>query len=124
MIDGIGTDIVRISRMKAALGRRGDALAQRLLAPIELPAFSDHPDPARFLSKRFAVKEAVLKALGTGLRGGIRWHDINVGHDDLGKPLLVLSGEAGRRLGGRRCHLSVSDEQDYALAFVIIESES
>jgi len=124
MIDGIGTDIVRIARIQAALGRRGDALAQRLLAPMELPVFSRHTDPARFLAKRFAIKEAVLKALGTGLRGGIRWHDISVGHDDLGKPLLVLSGEAGRRLGLRRCHLSVSDEQDYALAFVIIESES
>lgn len=124
MIDGIGTDIVRIARMQAALGRRGDALAERLLAPAELPAFADHPDPSRFLAKRFAIKEAVLKALGTGLRGGIRWHDISVDHDDLGKPLLALSGEAGRRLGPRRCHLSVSDEQDYALAFVIIESES
>ena len=124
MIDGIGTDIVRIARMQAALGRRGDALAHRLLAPVELPAFSDHPDPARFLAKRFAVKEAVLKALGTGLRNGIRWHDISVEHDHFGKPLLALSGEAGRRLGVRRCHLSVSDEQDYALAFVIIESES
>lgn len=124
MIDGIGTDIVRIARMQAALGRRGDALAERLLAPAELPAFADHLDPSRFLAKRFAIKEAVLKALGTGLRGGIRWHDISVLHDDLGKPLLALSGEAGRRLGSRRCHLSVSDEQDYALAFVIIESES
>ncbi len=124
MIDGIGTDIVQIARMKAALGRRGEALAQRLLAPEELPAFSGHPDPARFLAKRFAIKEAVLKALGTGLRGGIRWHDIRVRHDDLGKPQLALSGEAGCRLGARRCHLSVSDEQDYALAFVIIESES
>lgn len=124
MIDGIGTDIVRIARMQAALGRRGNALAQRLLAPAELPAFSGHADPSRFLAKRFAIKEAVLKALGTGLRGGIRWHDISVAHDDLGKPLLTLDGEAGRRLGTRRCHLSVSDEQDYALAFVIIESES
>ncbi|MCK5874600.1 MAG: holo-ACP synthase [Alcanivoracaceae bacterium] len=124
MISGIGTDIVRIARMQAALGRRGDALAQRLLAPVELPAFSGHPDPARFLAKRFAIKEAVLKALGTGLRGGMRWHDISVDHDHLGKPLLALRGEAGRRLGVRRCHLSVSDEQDYALAFVIIESES
>lgn len=123
MIEGIGTDIVQVARIRAALSRRGEALIARLLAPSERDHCAGHPDPSRFLAKRFAAKEALLKALGTGLRG-MSWHDIQVRHDALGKPLLVLSGEAARLLGQRRCHLSVSDEQDYALAFVIIESES
>ena len=123
MIEGIGTDIVQVARIRAALARRGEALMVRLLAPSERDRCAGHPDPSRFLAKRFAAKEALLKALGTGLRG-MSWHDIRIENDELGKPLLMLSGEAARRLGRRRCHLSISDEQDYALAFVIIESES
>jgi holo-[acyl-carrier protein] synthase len=123
MIEGIGTDIVQVARIRAALARRGEALITRLLAPSELDRCAGHPDPSRFLAKRFAAKEALLKALGTGLRG-MSWHDIRIDNDNIGKPLLVLSGEAARLLGRRRCHLSLSDEQDYALAFVIIESES
>lgn len=124
MIVGIGTDIVDVGRIEAMLGRRGEALAQRLLSATELDAFKVHPAPARFLAKRFAAKEAALKALGTGLRNGIRWADISVAHDALGKPGLCLDGAAQQRaesLGVSACHLSVSDEQRYAVAFVILE---
>lgn len=124
MISGIGTDIVQLDRMRAALDRRGDALARRLLADDEWQRYQTHPDRARFLSKRFAAKEAALKALGTGLRNGISWHDVSVANDANGKPRLCFSGVAGQLVAASRCHLSISDEQDYALAFVIIESES
>src|SRR5690606_6489296 len=124
VIVGIGTDIVDVGRIEAMLGRRGEALAQRLLSATEFDAFKAHPAPARFLAKRFAAKEAALKALGTGLRNGIRWADISVAHDALGKPALCLDGAAQHRadaLGVTISHLSVSDEQRYAVAFVIIE---
>ena len=124
MIVGIGTDIVDVGRIDAMLARRGEALAQRLLSAAEFDAFKVHPAPARFLAKRFAAKEAALKALGTGLRNGMRWADISVVHDALGKPALRLEGAAQQRagsLGVSACHLSVSDEQRYAVAFVILE---
>jgi holo-[acyl-carrier protein] synthase len=124
MITGIGTDIVEIERMRAAWARRGDGLALRLLSESERLALSSQTDPARFLAKRFAAKEALLKALGTGLRRGVRWTDISVDNDADGKPLVTLSGEAGRLAGDRRCHLSLTDERHYAVAFVIIESAS
>ncbi|MCC1495612.1 holo-ACP synthase [Alcanivorax sp. 1008] len=124
MITGIGTDIVQLSRIASALARRGDSLARRLLADSEWQRYQTHSDPVRFLGKRFAAKEAALKALGTGLRQGIRWHDVAVTNDGNGKPSLTFSGVAGKIMVANRCHLSISDEQDYALAFVIIESES
>jgi holo-[acyl-carrier protein] synthase len=124
MISGIGTDIVQLERIHAALRRRGDGLARRLLADSEWQGYQQHVAPARFLAKRFAAKEAALKALGTGLRHGIRWHDVAVSNDSDGKPQLLFTGRAEQILAGRRSHLSISDEQDYALAFVIIESIS
>ena len=124
MIIGIGTDIVQLDRIRSALGRRGDALARRLLADSEWQHYQRRTDQVRFLAKRFAAKEAALKALGTGLRQGIRWHEVSVINDELGKPALIFSGVAGKIVAASRCHLSISDEQDYALAFVIIESES
>lgn len=128
MIVGIGTDIVQLSRIRAALARRGPALARRLLDDHEWIAWqryaADASAAGRFLGKRFAAKEAALKAMGSGLRGGLRWQDIGVRHSDAGQPLLQLSGAATMPWQHYRLHLSISDEQDYAFAFVIIESTS
>jgi holo-[acyl-carrier protein] synthase len=124
MIVGIGTDIVAIERIRKALSRRGEALAARLLSEDEFQDFVRHVNPERFLAKRFAAKEAALKALGTGLRHGLRWSDIAVGHEPDGKPVLHFSGRAAALAAAHRSHLSISDEQDYAVAFVIMESES
>lgn len=124
MIVGIGTDIIEVARIEQLLGRRGQAFAQRLLADSEMPGFEQHQYPARYLAKRFAAKEATLKALGTGLRNGIRWTDIRVDHDALGKPLLSLHGEALRhyqQLAASSSHISLSDEQHYVVALVILE---
>lgn len=124
MILGIGSDIMEVTRMEAALKRRGWPLAQRLLALEEQAEWEEAVDQARFLAKRFAAKEAVLKALGTGLRDGLRWRDIYVDHDRRGKPYARLRGVAVRRmdeLGGRRCWLTLSDERAYVLAFALIE---
>ena len=127
MILGIGTDIAHIHRLEAALGRRGARFAERLLGPRELERLGQAPRPAAYLAKRFAAKEAFVKALGTGLRQGMRWTDIEVVNDALGRPSLVLSGKArelANAAGVSGIHLSLSDEQDLAVAFVVLEGRA
>ena len=125
MIYGIGTDIVATGRVSAALEKFGERFAARILAPEERTEFAAHQSPARFLAKRFAAKEAFAKALGTGIRHPATLHNIRVGHDSLGKPSLlfdpVLAVDLEQR-GICNHHLSLSDEQDMAVAFVILES--
>ena len=122
MILGIGTDLISVERIAAALGRHGTRLAQRLLAEGELSHFRGLRQPAPFLAKRFAVKEAAAKALRSGIGGGLRWCEFELLHDDRGAPLLRLHGmaaERARALGVRSCHVSLADERGRALAFVI-----
>lgn len=124
MIFGIGTDIVSIHRIAAALARHGEAFAQRILAPQEWDGFVANAQPARFLAKRFAAKEAFSKALGTGMRAPVTWRNISVVHDELGKPLLNFDPELAAVLGRhaiRSHHLSISDEKEMAAAFVVLE---
>ena len=123
MIYGIGTDIVEIARMQAGLERHGERFARKLLAPAEHAEFGATKRPACFLAKRFAAKEATVKALGTGMRDGIKLADIAVAHDSAGKPVLTCTGYTlalMQRLGINESHLSLSDERDYAVAFVIL----
>lgn len=125
MIVGVGTDLLAVARMRAACARRGEALAARLLHPDELRLMQSKEDPPRWLAKRFAAKEALLKALGTGLRQGLSWQDMAILPDELGRPDVTWHGAALVRLehlGGCRTHLSISDEDDYVLAFAVIES--
>lgn len=124
MIFGIGTDIVEVARIEDSLARFGDAFAQRILNEREWLAFSQSQTQARFLAKRFAAKEAFAKALGTGLRAPATFQNIEVTHDDMGKPMLDLAPELQAvldRQGIRYAHLSVSDEKALAAAFVVLE---
>lgn len=126
MIAGIGTDLVQIDRIAAALART-PRLAQRILRPKELAGFEASQDQARYLAKRFAAKEAAVKALGTGIGRGVSWQHLEIAHDALGKPGLQLSGGAQTRaleLGISRLHLSYSDEQQLVVAFVVAEQDS
>ncbi len=120
MIFGIGTDIVEIQRIESALTRFGERFAQRLLGEAELAQFREFAQPSRFLAKRFAAKEAVAKALGTGFRHGIALDQITVANDDSGKPIVKLAGAAKNFASENRVstiHLSLSDERHYAVAF-------
>ena len=122
MIIGIGTDLVLVSRIQAALGRRGARFAARILTPAELQRFNAHAQPARYLAKRYAAKEAILKALGTGLAKGMSWQHMQIDNDADGAPQVSLSGVALQRLqqgGGGRMLLSLSDEREQALAFAL-----
>ncbi len=124
MIFGIGTDIVSTPRIAAAWARHGEAFARRILAPQEWERFAADTHPARFLAKRFAAKEAFAKALGTGIRPPVTWHNIRVVHDELGKPMLDFAPALADLLARHAIcshHLSISDEKDMAAAFVILE---
>lgn len=122
MVVGIGTDIVQIDRIRRTYERHGRHFAERILTPNELSIFDGKKSPEAYLAKRFAAKEAAAKALGTGI-GSISWQDIEVSNDDAGAPLLTLHGSALERkvkLGAESILLSLSDEQDFAVAFVVL----
>jgi len=126
MIFGIGTDIVTVARIEAACTRHGAAFAKRILSDRELTEYAAQAHPARFLSKRFAAKEAFAKATGQGLRHPVSLSRITVSHDELGKPIFQFDTELSahlQQLGITRHHLSISDERDTAVAFVILEGE-
>lgn len=124
MIWGVGTDIVAIERVRNAWLRHGDKLAQRILTAEELMAFEcARADRVAFLARRFAAKEAAAKALGTGFWEGVGLRCLEVAHDQCGKPELRLLDSAARRseaLGIKEIHLSLSDEREYAVAFVVM----
>ena len=124
MIYGIGTDIVAVGRIEKALHRYGDRFARRILATVEWDEFIASAQRPRFLAKRFAAKEAFVKALGTGMRHPATWRNINVTHDALGRPGFGLEPELAQALAIRNIrshHLSISDEVEMVVAFSILE---
>ena len=125
MIVGIGTDIVEIERVRDSVARLGDAFAKRILTQREFEIYSTSVQSVRYLAKRFCIKEAAAKALGTGIGRGISWQNFQVSNDDLGAPMLELTDGAAERLGalgGDKVWVSVSDEVKYATAVVMLES--
>lgn len=123
MILGIGNDLADSRRFEKSLQKIGDRLAQRILTDHEYAGFCSAGQPAVFLAKRFAIKEAVAKALGTGFRQGVSWRDISLHHTELGQPEIRLSGAAQRRLEllrGTTVHVSLSDEGHLVCAFAVI----
>jgi holo-[acyl-carrier protein] synthase len=123
MIVGIGVDLVSIERIERLLQRFGDAFAKKVLSDAELTEFEKQKHPARFLAKCFAAKEAAVKALGQGFRKGMTLHDISVNYDEQGKPNLDWLGAAKQQFvqKANQAHLSISDETDTAIAYVILE---
>lgn len=124
MIYGIGTDIVQVSRMEENLAKHGERFAERILAESELHRYQDQARPAQFLAKRFAAKEATAKAFGTGFRDGLSLRHIVVVNDENGRPMLEFSDmaeELARKFQIKQSHISLSDEPNYAVAFVILE---
>ncbi len=124
-IFGVGTDIVAVARIDAAWRRFGKRFPQRILSVAELDEFSRKSDPVKFLAKRFAAKEAFSKALGTGMRMPMAWRRMGVGHDRHGRPLIECDprlAEYMLRRGVGASHISIADEHDHALAFVVLEA--
>ena len=124
MIYGIGTDIVSLKRIIRLNKKFGLAFAQRILSPEELLEFPQAGRPVNYLAKRFAAKEAFAKAVGTGIRGAVSFRNIGISHNAKGKPELFFAPALTKWLkeqGIRSCHLSMSDEEDTVMAFVIAE---
>ncbi len=127
MIYGVGTDLIEVARIARALERHGERFAARILCEPELSRFRAHRNPAHYLAKRFAAKEAFSKALGTGLRAPANWHGLWVVNQESGQPHLEFSAALAALLekrGVRRAHVSLSDERDMASATVILEGDA
>jgi len=125
MIYGIGVDLVKVARIEAVLARFGDRFLERVFTEREITYCRDKPGAAAGFALRFAAKEAFSKALGVGLRkSGIRWREVEVIPNPLGKPELSVSGRAAAlcaEAGVTGMHLSLTDEDRRALAVVILE---
>lgn len=124
MIYGIGTDLVKPSRITRSLEKYGERFARRLLSEWEWEDYLNNNQPAMFLAKRFAAKEALSKAIGTGLRPPVTLTNIAITHDSLGRPYFEFHPELATLIkneGITHHHLSISDELNLATAFVILE---
>lgn len=125
MIAGVGVDMIELPRIRRALARHGTRLCKRILSPDERQAA--HADRVSYLAGRFAAKEAALKALGTGLRGGMRWHSVEILAVPGGAPRLRTSGAASNRLremGITATHISITHTREHAVALVVMEARS
>jgi len=131
MILGIGSDLIDIERIAHTLDRFGDRFIRRVYTPVEIARAERRADRAATYAKRFAAKEACAKALGTGLRKGVFWHDMGVVNLPGGRPSLALTGGAKARLDAMtpagmvaRIDLTITDEHPLAQAMVIISAEA
>jgi len=124
MIRGLGIDIVEIDRVRALVERTGGRALERLLSEAERAARTGRANPYPHYAGRFAAKEAVMKALGTGWAQGVHWDQIEILNDDSGAPVARLTGRAAERLreiGGTRLLVSISHSKHYAVAQAIVE---
>lgn len=120
---GIGTDIVQVDRIAQVYQKQGERFLNRLLTVAEQEIFNQRQQSIAFLANRYAAKEAIAKALGTGIAKGVNFVDLEVLPDALGAPQVILHGYAKQLLqekGGNRANISLSDEKDYAVAFVVL----
>jgi len=130
MIYGIGTDICDVRRIRASLERHGDRFAEKVLAEGELRTWRARsarwPERGvRYLATRFSAKEAFSKAVGLGMRMPMTWRHCEVANLRTGQPVIVLHGGLKEwfEAQGLRCHITVTDESDYAASFCVVEKD-
>lgn len=124
MIAGLGSDVIEIERIRKSVTRFQERFLKRVFTSDELKYCQSKADPAPHLAGRFAAKEALVKALGTGLRGSMKWSDIEVCRDDKGAPFFRLSGavkQACEEASIKFCHVTLSHSQTVASSTVILE---
>ncbi len=125
MILGVGIDIIEVSRIASAYERFGGRFVDRILLPEEIRYCLSHKIPGPFLAARFAAKEAISKAFGTGIGAQLGWHDMEIRRKDSGEPYVVLHGGGAELLQqrqGRAVLVSLSHTQTHATAMAILES--
>ena len=124
MILGTGIDIIEVTRIGASYEKFGERFLKRILRPPEIAYALSHKNPAPFLAARFAAKEAISKAFGTGIGHQLGWQDMEVGRKESGEPFVILHDQGLRLLEERRgriVHLSLSHTEHYAAAVAILE---
>ena len=125
MIYGIGTDLVNIERVKKILSKNREGFIKRVLSEHEQALFTNKADSAAYCAKRFAAKEAFAKALGTGIGRVVSFQDLTIRNNENGKPHFIPSEKLRLYLVDKKikqAHLSISDESQNAIAFVVIET--
>ena len=125
MILGTGIDLIEVARIASSFTKFGERFVNRVLLPDEIAYCLSHKNPAPFLAARFAAKEAVSKAFGTGIGAQLGWQDIEIRREESGEPFVVLHGK-GKLLfesrGARQLHISLTHTENYAAATAILEN--
>jgi len=124
MILGTGIDIIEVDRIQASYEKFGERFLNRILKPAEIAYCLGHKRPAPFLAARFAAKEAISKAFGTGIGKELGWQDMEVGRKPSGEPYVILHNQGLRLLeqrGARIVHLTLSHTEQHAVAMAILE---
>jgi holo-[acyl-carrier protein] synthase len=125
MILGTGIDLIEVARIAASFEKFGDRFVNRILLPDEIAYCRQHRQPAPFLAARFAAKEAISKAFGTGIGAALGWQDMEIRRKESGEPFVVLHGK-GEELfaarGAKKIHISLTHTENYAAATAILES--
>ncbi len=124
MIVGIGTDICEVERIRKVYEKHGERFISRILTDHELRPFKDNEQVVRYLAKRYAAKEAIAKAFGTGIGGAIGFQDCIITRSELGAPGIKFVGRGAalaQARGVTHAHISLTDEKNLVSAFVILE---
>lgn len=122
MVEGVGVDIIEVSRIKMSIEDYGSLFTDKIFTPEEKKYCADKPNPFQHYAARFAAKEAFSKATGTGWNSDFSWQEVEVVNEPSGKPCLHLNGLALKAFGGKKVFLSLSHSGDYVVAVVIIEN--
>lgn len=126
MILGIGIDLIEVDRIRSSFQKFGDRFVNRILRPGEISYCLQHKDPGPFLAARFAAKEAISKAFGTGIGADLSWQDMEVARRETGEPWVILHQKGQALLqarGATRLHISLSHTVQHATAIAILESD-
>lgn len=125
MILGLGIDIVEVERIRSTYEKHGERLLSRILRPDEISFCLSHRDPTQHIAARFAAKEAIAKAFGTGISEHLGWQDMEIGRRESGEPFVILHGAALKLLadrGARGLMISLSHTPNYATAVAVLEA--
>jgi holo-[acyl-carrier protein] synthase len=124
MILGVGIDIIEVARIAASLERFGHRFGERILSPAETEYCLSHSSPAPFVAARFAAKEAISKAFGTGISKQLGWQDMEIAHRESGEPYVILHGKGQKLFEARKAKsifVSISHTKEYAAVVAVLE---